>query len=344
MCARNEDRDQLLTDSICRGHPQIKVQSVASSAGATATASIVNQPVNGHLNGRPSDPFDQEECYARCTVAATRAQSLTVIVSQLDMAGMMGMMQVLAGRARPIHQVYHGTTTWTLPKLDGMTHQEQSNAEVASWDISRIFPWSEQTLPPLALAYKHRTVESGEDKIELKRLHLILAAAADLPGARSFMPLLKRLVKDNYDQRHRVTLPHQYTDELLLWAYAFDGKQHAMFWLCPASEETDPFSPILRHWQSAVPIRADILPGMHFFDAWRIFPTMQIESDDHEDLESFEGVLSPREKWEFRAQTVFFFSCVCLMASMARSVNCLGRKKAVQVHLIGAKPIVQVKR
>ena len=41
---------------------------------------------------------------------------------------------------------------------------------------------------------------------------------------------------------------------------------------------------------------------------------------------------------------LFFFSCICLMASMARSVNCLGRKKAVQVHLIGAKPIVQVKR
>ena len=39
-----------------------------------------------------------------------------------------------------------------------------------------------------------------------------------------------------------------------------------------------------------------------------------------------------------------FFSCVCLMASMARSVNCLGQKNAVQVHLIGAKPIVQVKR
>ena len=87
---------------------------------------------------------------------------------------------------------------------------------------SRIFPWSEQTLPPLALACKHRTVESGEDKIELKRLHLILAAAADLPGARSFMLLLKQLVKDNYDQRHQV--------------------------------KTDPFSPILRHWQSAVPI------------------------------------------------------------------------------------------
>ena len=31
------------------------------------------------------------------------------------------------------------------------------------------------------------------------------------------------------------------------------------------------------------------------------------------------------------------------MASMARSVNCLGQKNAVQAHLIGAKPIVQVK-
>ena len=38
------------------------------------------------------------------------------------------------------------------------------------------------------------------------------------------------------------------------------------------------------------------------------------------------------------------FSCGCLLASMARSVNCHGRKSAVQVHLIGAKPIVQVKR
>ena len=307
MCARNEDRDQLLTDSICRGHPQIKVQAVAfqsdaSSAGATATASIVNQPFNGHLNGRPSDPFDQEECYARCTVAATRAQSLTVIISQLDMAGMMGMMQVRAARARPIHQVYHRATTWTLPSLNGMSHQEQSDAEVASWDISRVSSWSEQTLPPLALAYKRRKVEAGEAKTELKRLRLILVEAAELPGARSFVPSLKRIVKDSYDQRHRVTLPPQYTDELLLWAYALDGKQHAMFWLSPENQETEPFSPVLRHWQSAVPIRTRILSGMHFFDAWRIAPTMRIDPLEYDDLDSFEGELPPREKWELRAQ------------------------------------------
>ena len=101
-------------------------------------------------------------------------------------------------------------------------------AEVASWDISRASFWSEQTLPPLALTYKHCRVEAGETKTELKRLQLILVAAADFPGARSFIPSLKRLIKDSY-QRHRATLPCQYTDKLLLWAYALDGKQHAMF-------------------------------------------------------------------------------------------------------------------
>ena len=43
---------------------------------------------------------------------------------------------------------------------------------------------------------------------------------------------------------------------------------------------------------------------------------------------------------------VLFFSCDCLMASMARSVECLIQNilDTVQVHLIGAAPIVQVKK
>ena len=232
----------------------------------------------------------------------------------------MGMMQALAGRARPIHQVYHGATTWTLPSLHGMSHQEQSDAEVASWDISRASPWSEQTLPPLALTYKHRRVEAGETKTELKRLRLILVAAADLPGANSFIPSLKRLIKDSYDQRHRATLPNQYTDELLLWAYALDGKQHAMFWLSPENNGTGPFSPVLRHWQSAVPIHTRILPGMQFFDAWRIAPTMLIDPLEYDDLESFDGELPPREKWELRTQ------------SDARTDAQLAREQALQAR------------
>ena len=60
------------------------------------------QPYRGKLNGNVNDEFDMEECYARATVAGTRAQSLTLIVSPLDMRGMIGVMQVLAGRAHTV--------------------------------------------------------------------------------------------------------------------------------------------------------------------------------------------------------------------------------------------------
>ena len=129
---------------------------------------------------------------------------------------------------------------------------------------------------------------------------LLVGANPTTPG---FIPSLKRLIKDSYDQRHRATLPYQYTDKLLLRAYALDGKQHAMFWLSPENNETDPFSPVLRHWQSAVPIHTRILPGMQFFDAWRIAPTMLIDPLKYDDLESFDGELPPCEKWELRAQS-----------------------------------------
>ena len=64
------------------------------------------------------DEFDMEECYARAKVAGTQAQSLTVIVSPLDMQGMIGVMQVLAGRAHTIHEVYRGDDNWQMPQLD----------------------------------------------------------------------------------------------------------------------------------------------------------------------------------------------------------------------------------
>ena len=149
--------------------------------------------------------------------------------------------------------------------------------------------WSK---PCLLWHYKHWKVEAAETKTKLKRLRLILVEAADLPEARSFVPS-KRIVKDSYDQRHQVTLPPQYTDKLLLWACALDGKQHAMFWLSPENQETNPFSPVLQHWQSAIPIRTRILSGMHFFDAWRIAPTMRIDPLEHNNLDSFEGELPP---------------------------------------------------
>ena len=105
---------------------------------------IVAQPYRGHLNGNVNDEFDMEECFARATVAGTRTQSLTVIVSPLDMQEMIGMMQVLAGRAHTIHEVYRGNDNWQLSQLEE-SQVEQSNAEVQSWRISHAGTWQNKT-------------------------------------------------------------------------------------------------------------------------------------------------------------------------------------------------------
>ena len=138
--ARNEEKDTLIAVESFRGHSKIKIQSVASSAGGTAMMAMVAQPCRRHLNRNVNDEFDMEECYACATVAGTWAQSLTVIVSPLDMQGMIGMMQVLAGRAHTIHEVYRGGDNWQIPQLD-RPQVEQSKEEVLSWRISHAGTW-----------------------------------------------------------------------------------------------------------------------------------------------------------------------------------------------------------
>ena len=181
MSARNEEKDTLIVSGSFRGHSKIKILSVASSAGGAAMMAIVAQPHRGHLNGDVHDKFDMEECHARATVAGTRAQSLTVIVSPIDTQGMIGMMQVLAGRAHPIHEVYRGDTTWRIPQLEG-SQDQQSNAEVQSWRISHAGTWAEQTLAPLAIGFNLRRAADGQDRDVFLRLRLVLVRASKVPS------------------------------------------------------------------------------------------------------------------------------------------------------------------
>ena len=153
MSANNDDRDTMRKWDLAQDK-SVAFNSVASSAGSTATMAVVVQSAMGHLNGWPSYPFDQEECYARATVAATRSQSLTVILSQIDMMGIIGMIQVLAARAHPIQEVYQATSNWTMPELRaGETQLEQSDREIASWRLNHAGHWQEQTEPPLSIFY-----------------------------------------------------------------------------------------------------------------------------------------------------------------------------------------------
>ena len=94
----------------------LRVETIANSAGGTAQVSIVAQPSIGFLNakyysnGSPTE--DTEDCLGRITVGLTRSKSLTLLVSPLDMMGLMGMAQVVATIAYGIRGLRRGETTW----------------------------------------------------------------------------------------------------------------------------------------------------------------------------------------------------------------------------------------
>ena len=78
----------------------LRVETIANSAGGTAAVAMVAQPSTGFLNGHfyadGSPTEDTEDCLGRITVGLTRSRSLTIVVSPLDMIGLIGMAQVLA--------------------------------------------------------------------------------------------------------------------------------------------------------------------------------------------------------------------------------------------------------
>ena len=51
------------------------------------------------------------------------------------------------------------------------------------------------------------------------------------------------LVLRAYDTRHRLTLPDQRTEELLIWGYAISEQHRVMAWLGPACSSQAPFCP-----------------------------------------------------------------------------------------------------
>ena len=183
------------------------------------------------------------------------------------------LIQVLAGRAHTIHEMYRSDDNWQMPQLDG-PQVKQSREEVQSWRISHAGTWAEQTLPPLAIGFNLRRTIDGQERVVFLRLRLVLVKASKIPSARSHVPQLEHLVQRAYDTRHRLTLPDQRTSELMLWGYAIDRQHRVMAWLGPAHSSPDPFAPEIRHWRSGKVMQTVPLPGMQFFDAWRIRPSL----------------------------------------------------------------------
>ena len=174
----------------------LRVETIANSAGGTAQVSIVAQPSIGFLNtkyysnGSPTE--DTEDCLGRITVGLTRSKSLTVLVSPLDMMGLMGMAQVVATIAYGIRGLRRGVTTWRWPDFDPDPVQENL-AQLSRWSLNSAPTWE---FPPLAIAnqYYDQQAEQGSASKKLKQVYELNTSGSpskiSLSLKLSYMPTL----------------------------------------------------------------------------------------------------------------------------------------------------------
>ena len=110
---------------------------------------------------------DTEDCLGRITVGLTRSKSLTLLVSPLDMVGLIGMSQVVATIAYGIQGLRRGETTWDWPKFNANPEQKM------------VFKYNAfMVVSPLAIANKYHDHQTNQPKSV--RYRLILVRASDL--------------------------------------------------------------------------------------------------------------------------------------------------------------------
>ena len=65
------------------------------------------------------------------------------------------------------------------------------------------------------LLERHLAVD-GQERVVFLRLRLVLVKARKIPSARTHISQLEHIVNRAYDTRHKLTLPDQRTDDLML--------------------------------------------------------------------------------------------------------------------------------
>ena len=248
----------------------LRVETIANSAGGTAQVSIVAQPSIGFLNtkyysnGSPTE--DTEDCLGRITVGLTRSKSLTLLVSPLDMMGLMGMAQVIATIAYGIRGLRRGETTWGWPDFDPDPAQENL-AQLSRWSLNTAPAWE---FPPLAIANQYHDQQANE--VKRARYRLILVRGSDLRWLnRERLQEVKTGLATQHKWLPEQTLPFS---EVVLYAYAADRTPFPTYVCLPSGLYKARTGQVVAQTGPEQEIRS--LPGIYFFDGWRVHPTLPI--------------------------------------------------------------------
>ena len=178
MTTATDHKNNLNRSTIKKNYPRtLRVETIANSAGGTAAVAMVAQPSTGFLNGRflpdGSPTEDTEDCLGRITVGLTRSKSLTIIVSPLDMMGLIGMAQVLATLAYGIKGLRRGVSTWDWPSFNE-DPQQANESQMERWSLNQAPSWA---VPPLAIANQY--YDSRSKMTKSMQYRLILAKSSD---------------------------------------------------------------------------------------------------------------------------------------------------------------------
>ena len=287
MCNNSQDVDSLQRHTFAWHNPnKIRIETVASSASTTAKVAAVIQRGGNFLSGSFTDPVWAEDCAGRATVCLTRAISYTVLISPLEMMGMFGMAQVIGAKSLGINVLTERDTWWPPPKLK--LTQEQI---IASWSLDDIPDWS---AVPLAIAFQTAAehlpsttdkskIRKGNSQQRVYRLRLVLVRVAKWNMLAKYADTIVGSISKGHPQ-----VPHQrydrrrYSEGILwhhafLWGYAQDGSRNPSFVMVPVSDNDIVLLRLMDGKEYPVSSRGDTpvkaLPGMHFFDAWRLAPS-----------------------------------------------------------------------
>ena len=231
------------------------------------------QPSTGFLNvrfnpdGSPTE--DTEDCLGRITVGLTISKSTTLIVSPLDMMGLIGMAQVLATIAFGIQGLRRGVSTWSWPDFNANLEQENAK-QMQRWSLDKAPDWA---FPPLAIANRYQDRESKQTRSV--RYRLILVKTSNLAWLRG--DRLRALLDDAAAGHNWIPIQNLPQNEVVLFAYAADRTSRPTYICLPSGLYSARSGRILEqagHYQEITP-----LPGMYFFDGWRVQPTIDIPTN-----------------------------------------------------------------
>ena len=222
MTTATDHKNNLNRAALKKNNPRsLRVETIANSARVTAQVAVVAQPSIGFLNGRfnrdGTITEDTEDCLGRITVGLTRSKSTTVLISPLDMLGLMGMAQVLAAIAYGIKGVRRGQTTWQWPTFN-LDSERENQAQMARWSVNTAPNWH---FPPLAIANQYKDRETGQLKRQRYRLVLVKCSRCEWI-ARDRRDEVYAAVTSKHPWTPEQTLPSGF-NETILFGYAADA-------------------------------------------------------------------------------------------------------------------------